>query len=191
MPDNIRGENQSYSAISQALDVYFILEPHLMHLHLPEAVFPPIAWPRGYIQCSLLIGAQSLDKGFHQQCRLINFTHPSRSHSPKTASVTNSLGMRSSGPANLFASDLIVASSGKRSCSSLLLIIQSWSTVMAWHHLQYSNIIYIKISKGLLPHMVSREVLRVREKSPRSKMSGESPRLELVILILNPGKRSL
>jgi hypothetical protein len=48
MPDNIRGENQSYSAIGQALNVYFILEPHLMHhLLLPEAVLPPIAWLRG------------------------------------------------------------------------------------------------------------------------------------------------
>ena len=107
--------------------------------------------------------------------------------------------MRSPGPANLFASDLIVASSpmgrhpsGKeKPYPDLLLTIQSCSTVMALHRLQYNNIIYIKIIKGLLPHMVSREVLRVGEKSRRSEMSDESPRLELVILILYPGKRSL
>jgi hypothetical protein len=90
--------------------------------------------------------------------------------------------MRSPGPANLFASDLIVASSpmgrhpsGKeKPYPDLLLTIQSCSTVMALHRLQYNKIIYIQIIKG---------------SHDEGKMSDESPRLELVILILHPGKK--
>jgi hypothetical protein len=82
-----------------------------MHLHLPESGLPAYRMARGrgeaYIQCSLLIGAQSLDKGFHQQCRLITSLIPAGIillKRPRARWVDIHLG--------------------KRSCSSLSLIIQ-------------------------------------------------------------------
>jgi hypothetical protein len=85
--DNIRGENQSYSAIGQALDVYFILEPHPSHASSASSRsgLPAYRMAQGGISNvrSLLIGAQSLDKGFHQHCGLITSLIPADTILPK------------------------------------------------------------------------------------------------------------